>query len=229
MDELSYTVRRSPRARRARLVVRPEGVELVLPRRTALRAVQPWVDSRRPWVEAQVERLRQAAVDGPGTRLEDGGSVPYLGSELGLRVLVEPDRRRSSVRRHGHEVEVRVAEPGPQPLRDALERWYRAEARRAVAPRLAAACARAGHEPGPLTVRGQRTRWASCSSSGAMSFNWRLMLAPEAVLDYVVEHEVAHLDVADHGPRFRALLASRCPEHRLHEQWLRRHGPALRL
>lgn len=229
MDELTYTVRRSPRARRARLVVRPEGVELVLPRRLPLGVVQPWLESRRPWVEAQLERLRHAEVEGPGTRLEHGGSVPCLDSRLALRVVVEPDRRRSSVRRRGHELHVCVVEPGQEPLRDALERWYRAEARREVALRLASACARAGHEPGPLTVRGQRTRWASCSSSGAMSFNWRLMLAPEAVLDYVVEHEVVHLDVPDHGPRFRALLAARCPEHHQHEQWLRRHGPALHL
>ena len=60
-----------------------------------------------------------------------------------------------------------------------------------------------------LTIRGQRTRWASCSSTGAMSFNWRLLLAPEAVLDYVIEHEVCHLEVMDHSPRFWALLESR--------------------
>ena len=62
-----------------------------------------------------------------------------------------------------------------------------------------------------------------------MSFNWRLLLAPEPVLDYVVEHEVAHLDVADHSSRFWALLESRCPAGREHERWLRRHGAALHL
>ena len=62
-----------------------------------------------------------------------------------------------------------------------------------------------------------------------MSFNWRLLLAPAAILDYVVEHEVAHLEVHDHSPRFWELLASRCPGWRDHEDWLRRHGHALRL
>ena len=80
-----------------------------------------------------------------------------------------------------------------------------------------------------LAIRGQRTRWASCSSSGTMSFNWRLLLAPAEILDYVVEHEVAHLEVPDHSERFWSLLASRCPEWRGHEAWLRRHGHALRL
>jgi predicted metal-dependent hydrolase len=62
-----------------------------------------------------------------------------------------------------------------------------------------------------------------------MSFNWRLLLAPEPVVDYVVEHEVAHLAVPDHSPRFWALVAERCPAYRTHERWLREHGPALRL
>jgi len=62
-----------------------------------------------------------------------------------------------------------------------------------------------------------------------MSFNWRLLLAPEEILDYVVEHEVAHLEVLDHSKRFWRLLGSRCPRYREHEHWLREHGPALRL
>ena len=78
-----------------------------------------------------------------------------------------------------------------------------------------------------LTIRGQRTRWASCSRSGAMSFNWRLLLAPEAVLDYVVWHEVCHLEVMDHSPRFWALLERWCPDYREQSRWLRRHGQTL--
>ena len=89
--------------------------------------------------------------------------------------------------------------------------------------------ARAGKSYSSLQIRGQRTRWASCSTSGAMSFNWRLLLAPPEILDYVVEHEVAHLDVQDHSPRFWKLLASRCAKWREREEWLRRHGHALRL
>jgi predicted metal-dependent hydrolase len=98
-----------------------------------------------------------------------------------------------------------------------------------VAARLDAACARAGTAYTRLTIRNQRTRWASCSHEGAMSFNWRLLLAPAEILDYVVEHEVAHLEVLDHSSRFWSLLGRRCPDYRRHERWLRLHGPALRL
>ena len=125
--------------------------------------------------------------------------------------------------------ELRVALGPDTRLEDALEAWYRRRAREEIAPRLDAAVARVGRSYTSLQIRGQRTRWASCSTSGAMSFNWRLLLAPPEILDYVIEHEVAHLDVQDHSDRFWDLLASRCPEWREHERWLRRHGHSLRL
>jgi predicted metal-dependent hydrolase len=210
------------------VVVRPEGVEVVVPDGVALAAVAPWVAGRRPWIERTLRRLEDGQRTAPRARLEHGGSVPYLGAALELRLALSPERP-ARVRRSGEFLHVRVREPGEAALRALLERWFRAEARREVAARLDGACARAGRTYGRLTIRGQSSRWASCSASGAMSFNWRLLLAPAAVLDYVVEHEVVHLDVPHHGPAFRRLLAARCPDFREHEGWLRRHGAALRL
>ena len=145
--------------------------------------------------------------------------MPYLGELLAVRA--EPGRIR--VHRRGAELLV----PAGEGRVEALERWYRRAAHEEIAPRLQAACSRAGSSYSKLTIRGQRTRWASCSPGGAMSFNWRLLLAPEAVLDYVVWHEVCHLEVMDHSPRFWALLASRCPDYRRQKAWLRRHGATL--
>jgi predicted metal-dependent hydrolase len=228
IEGIPYPVRRSDRARRARINVGAEGVEVVVPRRMALRHVLPFVEEKRPWVERTLRRIR-AAEEASAIALRDGGSVPYLGEQLELRVRVEPGRVRSHVARRGEALHVAVGAPGQAPLREALEAWYRRRAREEVAPRLDAATRRAGTRYTRLSIRAQRTRWASCSSNGAMSFNWRLLLAPPAILDYVVEHEVAHLEVLDHSPRFWRLLGSRSPAYREHERWLRRHGPALRL
>ena len=115
-------------------------------------------------------------------------------------------------------------------VRDALERWYRRRAREEVGPRLDAAVARGrARATRPLQIRGQRTRWASCSSSGRDELQLAAAARPAEILDYVVEHEVAHLAVHDHSQRFWALLAERCSDWREHERWLRRHGHALRL
>jgi predicted metal-dependent hydrolase len=228
-ETIDYRIRRSERARHARVVVKPEGeVEVVLPRRMSLRHAEPLVAEKRRWIERTLRRFEAARAEAP-VRLEDGGVVPYLGEELELRVHVEPERSRAHVAGRGGTLHVFVAARGPAPLRDALERWYRREARAEIAPRLDAATHRAGRSYRALSIRAQRTRWASCSSSGTMSFNWRLLLAPAPILDYVVEHEVAHLDVPDHSPRFWALVERRCPGYREHERWLRRHGASLRL
>ena len=171
--------------------------------------------------------MRESEAEVPRPQIQDGGGIPYLGERLILSMSAEPGRTRPFVSRRGEELRV-VLPPGADP-RKALEAWYRRQARTEVAVRLDSAVARAARRYTTLQIRGQRTRWASCSTSGAMSFNWRLLLAPEEILAYVVEHEVAHLDVQDHSARFWRLLASRSPRWREHEAWLRRHGHALRL
>jgi predicted metal-dependent hydrolase len=209
-----YTLRRSPRARRVRVSVDGEGaVQVTLPRRMPLRAADEAVRELAPWIERRRRALARAVAELERTP----GTVPYLGGELRL----VPQAGRTRVHRRGDELLV-PAQPA-----EALERWYRRAAREEIAPRLDAAVARAGTAYDGLTIRGQRTRWASCSSSGAMSFNWRLLLAPEAVLDYVVEHEVCHLEVLDHSARFWRLLESRVPDWREHAAWLRRYGSTL--
>jgi predicted metal-dependent hydrolase len=222
-----YRIRRSERARRARILVDGDGVEVVVPRRFPLREVEPFVEEKRAWIERTLKRMRETEAELPPARLTDGGEVPYLGERLGLAVRVERKRVREHVARRGQSLH--IALPPDTTVRDALERWYRRRAREEVAPRLDAACSRWGSSYTTLQIRGQRTRWASCSSTGAMSFNWRLMLAPPQVLDYVIEHEVVHLDVMDHSQRFWILLAERVPDWREYERWLRRHGHALRL
>jgi predicted metal-dependent hydrolase len=224
-------------------VVDRDGVEVVVPRRMPLREVAPFVAEKQDWIDRTRRRYERAQEHGPRVDLRDGGSVPLLGRDLTLRVRVEPGRVRPHVRLREPAVpagaqlelappaslEVKVAARGGAALRDALERWYRRRARAEVAPRLDAATARAGAAYTRLTIRGQRTRWASCSDSGAMSFNWRLLLAPEEILDYVVEHEVAHLEVMGHSRRFWSVVERRCPDYRRHERWLRRYGSTLHL
>jgi predicted metal-dependent hydrolase len=229
MSSLAYSIRRSERARHARILVGGDGVEVVLPRRFPLRDVDAFVEQKRPWIERTLRRMAQSEVEQPAARLQNGGEVPYLGERLPLRVTVEPGRVRPHVGWRGGTLRVAVARPGTAALRAALERWYRRQARAEVTARLDAAVERAGSDYSSLQIRGQRTRWASCSSRGSMSFNWRLLLAPAEILDYVVEHEVAHLDIQDHSARFWRLLGERCPSWREHERWLRDHGHALSL
>jgi predicted metal-dependent hydrolase len=214
-----YTVRRSDRARRVRVRVDPRdgAVEVVLPRRAAAREAASAVVELRGWIarrQSEVARTRaQVEARAPGT-------APYLGVDLVLR----PEPGRTRVHRRG-DVLLVPEEPGAASA--ALERWYRRQARMEIAPRLDAAAAAVDREYTKLTIRDQRTRWGSCSSSGAMSFNWRLLLAPDSVLEYVVRHEAAHLAVMDHSPRFWGVMAQLMPGYEVPRRWLRDHGGTL--
>jgi predicted metal-dependent hydrolase len=216
VETIPYSIRRSERARRVRVTVDPaRGVEVVLPRRAPEREAAAAIRELRPWIERRVAELDRALA----TIAARGDTVPYLGATL--RLISEPGRTRA------HRSGDRLLVPAGAARSAALERWYRRAAHAEIAPRLDRACAAIGGSYERLTIRGQRTRWASCSRSGTMSFNWRLLLGPEPVLDYVVWHEVCHLQVMDHSPRFWTLLGKHCPDYREHVRWLRRHGATL--
>jgi predicted metal-dependent hydrolase len=215
LGEIPYTVRRSARAKRVRVNVHPHtGVEVVLPSRAPERAAAGAVSELRPWIE---RRLREAH-ESRARIAARAGTVPYLGSSLEL--VAQAGRTR--VHRSGQRLLVPEGDARP-----ALERFYRRAARAEIAPRLDRASAIAGSPYSALSIRAQRTRWASCSATGRMSFNWRLLLAPERVLEYVVWHEVCHLQVLDHSPRFWALVERHWPGYRDDRQWLRAHGGTL--
>lgn len=215
--DFDYSVRWSERARRVRVRVDVDrGVEVLLPLRSSELAAADAVAELRPWIErrlAEVGALRERLA-------ERVGWVPYLDERL---TLVE-QAGRTRVHRQG---DVLLVPAGSDAGRAGLERWYRRAARAEVAARLDAATTAAAVRYTGLSIRGQRTRWASCAPDGGMSFNWRLLLGPERVLDYVVWHEVCHLQIADHSPRFWALVETRCPDWREAAGWLRRHGAEL--
>jgi predicted metal-dependent hydrolase len=213
--QIPFSVRRVPRSRRLKVRVDPQrGVEVLLPAGAPLRSAGAAVEELAPWIERQLAERERARA-----RLHRAGSVPYLDGRLRL----VPEAGRSRAHRRGGELLV----PAGEAAAAAIERWFRRVARFEIGSRLDAAAAVAGTRYARLEIRNQRTRWASCASDGTMSFNWRLLLAPERVLDYVVWHEVCHLEVADHSRRFWSLVESRCPDWRERARWLRENGAAL--
>ncbi len=228
---ITYELRRSSRARHARVQVGHDGVVVVLPERAPERLADELIRSKRAWLERTMLRVEAERELVSARPLHDGGRVPYLGRELDLAVEVVGEGVRTSVRAELGRARLRVrsATGDPASVVEPLQRWYRRRARVEVGKRLDSVMVRNGTRYTRLTIRDQATRWGSCSSSGAMSFNWRLLMAPAEVLDYVVEHEAAHLEVHDHSRRFWALLDARMPGWPEQRDWLRRNGGTLRL
>lgn len=107
------------------------------------------------------------------------------------------------------------------------QRW-RARAEVVLPPRLRELAREHGLTPGKVSIRDQRTRWGSCGRDGHVCLNWRLVLMPDWVRDYVLIHELMHLRRLDHSPRYWSLVAAACPDYRQARQWLRINGSSLR-
>jgi predicted metal-dependent hydrolase len=115
----------------------------------------------------------------------------------------------------------------PVPRVRSVAGWYRGRARAAVETITRRESGRLDVDYTRLAVRDQRTRWGSCSSRGTLSFNWRLVLAPVEILEYVVVHELCHLREHNHSRAFWSLVDSARPSFRDERDWLTRHGPEL--
>lgn len=237
---LPYTLRRSPRATRLRVTVHPErGLVVTVPaagRRGWSRpepVIEAFLAEREPWVRRHLGRQaasRATLADRPA--LDDGRLIPYLGIAHCVRVADAPPRTRASrVSRiggdQGDELLVERVARDARPTAVILEAWFRDRARAALHAAIDRHAAALGVAAASVTIRDTTSRWGSCSRRGALSFGWRLVLAPPGALDAVAAHELCHLRVFGHGPAFWELLETRVPDYAAWRRWLRRHGPEL--
>lgn len=207
----------STRARRVSLRICPrEGaVVVVLPPRAGRRAGLALLRDNGAWV---LERLSALT---PARPLCDGGSVWLGGREHAIR---HDASARGGAFLEGDSIIV-AGDPAFLPRR--VMDFLRAEAGRRIAPLVARHGAALGVRPGVIRLKDTRSRWGSCAPDGTLAFSWRLVMAPDWVLDYVVAHEVAHLREMNHSPRFWAHVSRLTPHRDAAVAWLRSHGPML--
>ncbi len=215
-------VRLTRNARARRIILRVDGhgsggdgVTVTLPRNAAQREGLKLVMDKADWV---LERLAELT---PRVTFADGAMVPLSGVDHLIRHVPGV---RGGVWRDGAEIFVTG---GLEHLARRLKDWFRAEARRHINPRVRDKAAALGRAAGRITIRDTKSRWGSCSHDGNLSFCWRLVMAPEGVLDYVVAHEVAHLAEPNHGTEFWRAVRGLTEDVEGSQEWLRRNGEGL--
>ncbi|MEM6438556.1 MAG: SprT family zinc-dependent metalloprotease [Pseudomonadota bacterium] len=207
----------SSRAKRFTLSVgRADGrARLTLPDRARLDEAEDFLKRQAGWLEAAMARS-------PAPQpLKAGGALPYRGAQVVLTPEAGP--RRAPRVEAGRLLVRGGAEGAPA---KALA-FLKTEARAALVSAAERHAATLGRRPTRVTLRDTRSRWGSCASSGALSFSWRLIMAPPEVLDYVAAHEAAHLVEMNHSAAFWALVERLDPDWRERRGWLRRHGATL--
>jgi predicted metal-dependent hydrolase len=241
---LAYTLRRSRRARRLRVVIDARrGVVVTIPggrpgAGAAAAHVEPFLRDREDWIRGHLAtqaHQRSTVAGAAPTELVDGARLRFRGSLHILRLETAPaGARRSSVLvgwsaadPGGRELVVRLARADRRPLARVLEAWLRDRAAIDIEAAVAHHAPALGVTPSHVALRDPRTRWGSAGRTGRIALSWRLVLAPPEALETVVVHELAHLRVFGHGPDFWALVESRVPEHRAWRRWLRTHSVEL--
>jgi predicted metal-dependent hydrolase len=225
---VEYTIRISAQSKRVRARVGPSGVEVVLPAYERENRAPEFLQQNAAWVVGQLRR-----VDGlKRLRLprRPAKTILLRGREVAVIVGAVPSGRGTNL---VEEAESRVViRPGSngrtQPIRT-LEYWLRRQARQDIEASLKRVLPRVGRRPNRVYVMGQRTKWGNCSSLGNLSFNWRLVMAPPFVLEYVVIHEAMHLAIPNHSQEFWLTVRSLCPDTEKARAWLRQHQELLML
>jgi len=227
---IPYEIKRSPRAKRMRIRVRPGGIDVVAPRFTFKRDVVAFVESKRRWIFQKTEALREREFTVTPERCESGARVLFRGRYLRLQVdrasEPEPSLRFANAF-HIQVPETLDQEAAEQTARRLLMSWLSSRALADARAWTDLYGARLNATPTRLRIGNQKTLWGSCSARGVVSLNWRLVAAPKPVFEYVVVHELCHLLEHNHGPRFWELVESLIPDYRERRGWLKQHGVAL--
>jgi predicted metal-dependent hydrolase len=218
-NDIHIDYRYSSRRRSIGLLVTTAGrVVVTMPRGTSQADLVRVLDKHGAWIRRKVAE-RQAAWE----RLKTG-EVHFLGEAFRLVVR---QGASGAVSLNGKELQVTLA-PGAD-LWGQLVAWYARRAFTLLSERVQHFGASMALKPGPLELKGWKRRWGECHPDGTLKFNWRLILCPPEVIDYVVVHELAHLKVTGHNPRFWGVVAQVLPDYAARRQWLNRQGSPLLL
>lgn len=218
--KLDYRLVNSKSARKLRVRVGVEGVEALKPVHRELQELEAFLRQNQEWILNQLKRVeRFRSVWKP--RVTGECEILYRGVATAVRI--EEKARREGTNKVVFENNtlniVRGSKSRTSSARS-LENWLRKKARQEIYAQLAGLTEKLGKHPCKVYVMGQKTKWGSCSSLQNLSFNWRLIMAPDFVLRYIVTHEAVHLKVPDHSRRFWLTVQSLCPETDQARQWL---------
>ena len=229
---IEYEVRRSVRRKKTiQITVDGGGVQVAVPVETPTGELRSIVRKRAGWI---LRHASGTALQAVPKQFVSGETLPYLGRNL--RMVVESAEVRSPLVRfdhwrflldvpHGLREDARYAG-----IRRAIVKWYRARAAQRLPAGVDRWWPRLGRGPKPpILIRDQRRRWASCAPDGTLRFNWRTMMLESSLIDYIVVHELAHLQIARHSPDFWGLVYGVMPDARHRRQRLREVGGTLPL
>ncbi|MCY4464513.1 MAG: SprT family zinc-dependent metalloprotease [Chloroflexi bacterium] len=228
---VDYTVRTSKRAKRVLVKFTTDtGLEVVYPSRRRQPAPEDVLRGNTDWILRTMSRIAQESDRRPRRCYQSGEVFHYRGKACKLNLVFSANAARSIVQLAGDSLVLECPQTAQlQDRRAAVVAWYRTQAKAYLPERTQELATEYGFEYGKLRIKHQKTRWGSCSAQGNLNLNLRLMMAPDAVIDYVILHELCHLRELNHSAAFWQLVAECCPKYQLWRAWLKENGRMLKL
>ncbi|MBI5648660.1 MAG: M48 family metallopeptidase [Ignavibacteriae bacterium] len=225
---VEYRLLRTRRNRFVRLTITVgKGLRVSAPPRFPEREIPRIIHERAAWVLEKLDEFAKLERAIPRQRFTDGAPIMFLGRRHHLCIA---QASNGAVHVRVRENTIHITLPAGVPaarrenmLRDVLLAWLKLQAQRIVLPRVEHYARQMRVSPSRISIRRQNTRWGSCSAKGNVNLNQMLVMAPLAVLDYVIVHELAHLSELNHSSRFWAIVDRYCPERAKHQAWLKEH------
>ena len=215
-----YIVKRSFRAKHVRLEVRIKtGLTIVIPGSYNIEELPDLLRKKSRWILGKLAEYGKVHPLAAEKKLKNGDSIPYLGRHLKVVEQYKPGKA-VSVRLEKNRLLVNLGSRNGH-LNLIMEWWYRQQAEKLIKKRADELCSLLGVTYSRLSIRRAKTRWGSCSRKGNLNFNWKLLMVPEPVMDYVIIHELAHLKEMNHSKNFWKLVDKHCPQWRKHRRWLK--------
>jgi predicted metal-dependent hydrolase len=212
-EPTAYRLRRGKR-RTIGLRIDDDGLTVSAPRWVTLREIEAAIVEKERWIRTRLGQWREQAARRrlPQVRWACGGTLPYLGAPLTLRLRPQVESTRLVATEAGHELHLALAADAlPEQIKDTVQAWLQAQARRLLGERIAHLGAGLAVQPAAWALSSARAQWGSCTHDRRIRLNWRLIHFAAPVIDYVVAHELAHLQEMNHSPRFWHTVAQLLP------------------
>ena len=223
---VNYTIKQSFRTRSIRLEIRREsGLTVVVPRKYTPKQVEDILLQKSRWILRHLTAGKPLQMPlfklAPG----HGDSLPYLGKTIEIAVTTKAGQHPTARLEDGRLLISVAAGANTAPI---LEIWYRAQARRVFTQKADTFKVIMGVNYNSILIKGQKTRWGSCSAKGNITFNWKLLMAPPDIVDYVIIHELAHRKHMNHSQKFWQFVERYCPRWKEYRKWLLIHEDELK-
>jgi len=210
--------------------VKPIDNVLVLsPKGLSEHIIKEKVKSKGKWILKKLLDFKDIGYVPFNREFADGEIFMYLGRNYFLQLFLKVSLKRISVELTNGILIIYTPTKDNAILKKLLERWYRKEAEKLILKRIEYYKPKFGKEPVKIKIKEQKKRWGSCNSRGSIYFNWRIIMAPPLVIDYVIVHEMSHLIHRNHSLRFWNQVESILPDYKVRKKWLRNHGVRMEL